>query len=131
MTKRLLVYGSLRKGQGANRFLDGAQFVEEVRLPGYDMFALGWYPGIVPNPDNKEGIVGEVYEIPEELAEGMVENLDAYEGYNPMNEARSLFVRKEVKVNGQPTFLYEYNTEPMVMEKFVEKVPDGDWNKRT
>jgi gamma-glutamylcyclotransferase (GGCT)/AIG2-like uncharacterized protein YtfP len=128
LTKRLLVYGSLRRGQGANRFLDGAKFVEEVRLPGYDMLALGWYPGIVPNPDNKEGIVGEVYEIPEELAEDMVENLDAYEGYNKMNEARSLFVRREVEVNGQLTSLYEYNTRPPV--GIVEKVKTGDWNAK-
>jgi gamma-glutamylcyclotransferase (GGCT)/AIG2-like uncharacterized protein YtfP len=128
MPKRILVYGSLRRGQQAHRFLRNTTFVEEVRVPGYDLFALGWYPGIKPNPDNKEGIVGEVFE----LADGddeTVRNLDAFEGYNPKHEEMSLFVRKEVAVNGQPTMLYEYNRNTDA--PLAKRVETGDWNKET
>jgi gamma-glutamylcyclotransferase (GGCT)/AIG2-like uncharacterized protein YtfP len=128
MSKRILVYGSLRRAQAAHRFLRNTDFVEEVRVPGYDLLALGWYPGIVPNPENKEGFVGEVFELRDSDVETLA-NLDAYEGYNPDNEQGSLFLRREIEVNGQPTLVYEYNGARHV--GFADKVVSGDWNKET
>jgi gamma-glutamylcyclotransferase (GGCT)/AIG2-like uncharacterized protein YtfP len=121
---RILVYGTLRKGQGANRFLGDAEFVEEVRLPGYDMYALGWFPGIVPNPDNKEGVVGEVYELTDD---DKIKDLDAYEGYSPDYEEHSLYLRREVEVLGKPTYVYVYNRP---VDGIVDmKLPSGDWKE--
>jgi gamma-glutamylcyclotransferase (GGCT)/AIG2-like uncharacterized protein YtfP len=119
---RILVYGTLRRGQGANGFLGDAKFVEEVRLPGYDMFHLGGFPGIVPNPDNKEGVVGEVFELTDDRE---IENLDAYEGYSPRHEESSLYLRKEVEVLGKPTFVYVYNRN--TDRGSYGKIPSGDW----
>jgi len=124
---RLLVYGSLRRNQRAHRFLRDCTFVEEVRVPGYDMFKLGWYPGVMPNPENKEGIVGEVFTIPDHLAEGLFDDLDSYEGYRPAHPEQSLFLREEVEVQGEPTTMYVYNGR--ADWQGVNKVQDGDWSK--
>lgn len=124
---RILVYGSLRKGEGANRFLLNTEFVKEVRVPGYDLFHLGWYPGIKPNSENEEGFVGEVYQI-QEWDNETLQNLDAYEGYRKNDEPNSLFIRKEIEVEGKPTFVYVYNgrTDSGV----GMKIPNGDWSSR-
>lgn len=102
------------------------EFVEEVKLPGYDMFAISWFPGIVPNPENKEGIVGELYEIPEGQ-EHVVKELDYFEGYFPDKEDKSLFLRREVDVGGRQAIAYIYNGKTQhPLASFVES---GDWVK--
>jgi gamma-glutamylcyclotransferase (GGCT)/AIG2-like uncharacterized protein YtfP len=121
VTKQILVYGSLRKGQGANYMLRGCEFVEEVRLPGYDLFNLVWYPGIKQNVDNKEGVVGEVYRLPDDDKHTLA-GLDLYEGYVEFDPPSSLFLREEVLVNGEPTFVYTYNGKNV-----GDKIPSGDW----
>lgn len=121
MTKQILVYGSLRRGHGANGMLRGCTFKGETRLPGFDLYSLGWYPGIKENPDNKEGVVGEVYELPADDA--TLSALDMYEGYVEFDPPSSLFIRKEVLVEGEPTFVYVYNGGNK-----GEPVKSGDWN---
>jgi gamma-glutamylcyclotransferase (GGCT)/AIG2-like uncharacterized protein YtfP len=125
--KQILVYGSLRKGKQAHRYLtiNHANFIGEIRLTGYDMLKLGWFPGIIANPENKEGIVGELYEVPDHLFDGMIETLDYYEGYFPDNPDRSLFVRQEVMCCGKPTIIYTYNGKRNA--EIVNSVPSGDW----
>lgn len=121
MTKQILVYGSLRQGFQNNRIMQrvGAEFIEKTRLPGYDLYGVGWYPGIRPNPDNKEGVVGELYTVPEQA----FDDLDLYEGYVKDNHPGSLFIREEVQVNGKPTYVYVYNGR--VGDE--SKVRSGDW----
>lgn len=125
MSQRILVYGTLRKGNHANWSLKKATFLSEVRVPGFDMFSLGHFPGIKKRPDNKLGIVGEIYEIPDEEVDNIISHLDYYEGYFPDNKARSLYLREEIDVEGHPTMLYVYNGQ--VEEKWVEPIASGDW----
>ena len=128
MTKRIVVYGSLRRGMSANGALRNCKFVEEVRVPGFDMFAVSWFPGVRENPDNKEGIVGELYELPEEDADALIQHLDYYEGYNRHHPETSLFLRNEVNVNGEPTLIYTFNKDPKTFTKLpCEQVPGGNW----
>lgn len=131
MAKRILVYGTLRKGHAPNRELviRRAEFKGEVRVPGYDMYKLGWFPGAKENPDNKDGIVGELYEIPDNMVEEVTKHLDYYEGYLPDNHKQSLFLRTEVNVQGEPATMYLYNGKTEDLE-FVEKIPSGDWSNR-
>lgn len=126
MTKHILVYGSLRRGMQAHRFMRNTKFVEEVKLPGYDMFAISWFPGIIPNPENKEGVTAELFEIPEGQ-EHVVKELDYFEGYFPDNEERSLFVRREVKVGDKDAIVYLYNGK--TQEPLAKYVASGDWVK--
>lgn len=128
MTKRIFVYGSLRCGQSAHGYLEKRScFVKETRLPGFDLYALTWFPGIVENPDNKEGVVGDVFEG---ITDDLVTYLDYYEGYYPHDEGRSLFLRKEVNVDGEPTIVYVFNKNPYdVFGTSVRVIQDGDWVK--
>jgi gamma-glutamylcyclotransferase (GGCT)/AIG2-like uncharacterized protein YtfP len=126
--KRLLVYGSLRRGHRAHRSLEirHAQFIKEVRVPGFDLLALGWYPGIKANPENKDGFLGELYAIPDHLWDELIQHLDYYEGYFPDNLERSLFLRTEIEIEGHPTTVYTYNGK--TNNELVVKVQSGDWN---
>lgn len=126
MCTRLFVYGSLRRGQRSNYLLEriGAKLVEETRLPGYDLHAVTWYPGVKRNASNKTGVVGEVYELPDTKH---LAGLDLYEGYNGRTEG-SLFVRRKINVGGEDTFIYEYNGK--LNKGTAAKLEHGDWSKR-
>jgi gamma-glutamylcyclotransferase (GGCT)/AIG2-like uncharacterized protein YtfP len=124
---QIIVYGSLRAGQQANRALRDCAYVDTVRVPGYDLYALTWFPGIKENPDNKEGFVGELYEG---VTDDLLKQLDRYEGYNREDVERSLFRREEVEVGGKPAIVYVFNKNPY--EAFgtsARVVRDGDWVK--
>lgn len=121
---QVLVYGSLRKGQAANNAMRTCSFVEEVRVPGFDLHAVSWFPGIVKNPDNKEGVVCELYK---DVDEATLTNLDYYEGYRADAPERSLFIREEVEVKGEPAFIYVFNQDPTFFGDL--KVEGGDWVK--
>ncbi len=121
MLKNILVYGSLKRGRENNQLLArDAEFVETVRLPGFDLFKVGWYPGIRPNPANAEGVECELYTITGDAA---LPRLDNYEGYLEGEPEHSLFVRKEVTVNGVSAYVYEYNRET----RPDNIVPSGQW----
>lgn len=124
---RLFVYGSLRRGQQANSALRSATFVKQTRLPGFDLYALTWFPGVKENPNNREGVVGEIYE---DVDDDLLLQLDYYEGYNRHAPERSLFLRKEVEVEGKPTVIYEFNRNPYdLFGTSVSVVRSGDWTQ--
>ena len=126
---RIAVYGSLRRGEQANRALRDCKFLNEVRIPGFDLYALTWFPGIRENPENKEGVVCELFELPEDNAD-LIKHLDYYEGYNHREPERSLFLRKEIEVNGEPTLIYTFNKNPFdAFGTSARVVQGGDWVK--
>jgi len=123
--KHIVVYGSLRRGEPANRLLEQCKFVGEVRVPGFDLYALTWFPGVIENPDNKEGIVGELYEGVDDT---LLENLDFYEGHNRRDPNRSLFQRKEININGTSALIYVFNRNPYdAFGTSARVVRSGDW----
>jgi gamma-glutamylcyclotransferase (GGCT)/AIG2-like uncharacterized protein YtfP len=122
---KILVYGTLRQGFGANRALKDATFVRETRVPGFDMINLGGFPGIVPNPQNKEGVVGEVYD---NVSDNVIEHLDHYEGYRPDNPKRSYYLREKINVEGDEMFVYVWN-QPADLS-WYQSIPTGDWKDR-
>ncbi len=60
MKFKIFVYGTLKKGFPLHTYLEGANFLGPAYLEGYEMYDLGWYPGIVPG---KGRVVGELYEV--------------------------------------------------------------------
>lgn len=124
MLKHILVYGTLRSGQCNHSLMKdaGATQVTTVRVPGYDLYKLGWYPGIRPNPQNKVGVECELYEF-----DGSRENLnklDYYEGFIETEPEMSLFLREKVNVNGTDAYVYEYGRDPGGR---AVKIEDGVW----
>jgi gamma-glutamylcyclotransferase (GGCT)/AIG2-like uncharacterized protein YtfP len=121
---RVLVYGTLRQGERAHHALKGCDLVEDdVRVPGFDMYALYGFPGIKENEGNKEGIVGEVYDV----NDNTLAYLDYYEGFSRRDPKRSHYVRKTIDVNGKDTEVYVYNPP---FGPFAQPLQSGNWKER-
>jgi len=68
MSKRIFVYGTLKRGFHNHRCLEGARFIKETCLSTpFRMFDTGGFPVILPATECKAGYfpTGEVYELPE------------------------------------------------------------------
>ncbi len=63
MTK-VFVYGTLKRGGGNHALLARQQFLGPARTPpGYTLYSLGEYPGMVRSPDNMTGVIGELWAV--------------------------------------------------------------------
>lgn len=118
---KIFVYGTLRHGQANARRFGLLEPVEtDVVLDGFDMFDLGWFPGIVPGAGS---VVGDVFEIDPNTQLGP---LDAYEGYP------SLYTRQVVDVDdgvdtiyhGVSVYVYNNSTQG------AAQVLGGNWLDR-
>ena len=107
---RLFVYGTLRKGGVAEKYLEKQLLLQQNRqLSGFVMYDAGWYPFVVPAGADSL-ITGDVYEV----AKALLPQLDSYEGEGYVKH----FIEKE------NLFLYlkaDENTEGFL------QVEQGDW----
>lgn len=77
MSTLLFVYGTLKRGCHNHRFIAGQNFLGLAEtVPGYRLYDLGGYPGLVARPDAPEGVRGEVWSVDDET----LKRLDAFEG---------------------------------------------------
>ena len=77
MSTLLFVYGTLKRGCTNHHHLAGQTFVGTARTPpGYRLYDLGGYPGIVSQPDDRDGVVGEVWSVDDDA----LRRLDRFEG---------------------------------------------------
>jgi gamma-glutamylcyclotransferase (GGCT)/AIG2-like uncharacterized protein YtfP len=116
---KVAVYGTLRDGEHNNRLMRGARFVERATITGslYDV-AYGGYPGLIL--DNGGPVVVEVYEIDEDILQG----LDYLEGYDEhATEDHNHYNRRTVEINGEKVYVYEYNGDV----DSRTPIHDGDW----
>jgi len=73
----VFVYGTLKRGACNHSYLAGQRFVGETSsVPGFTLYALTGYPGLVCDPLDEEGVCGELWEVDETALQG----LDALEG---------------------------------------------------
>ncbi len=131
--RHLVVYGSLRRGEGAaalEGFGRALAYVREVAFPGI-MYDLGDYAGVVLAPD--AGLVrAELHTI---LRPSMLTALDAYERfrpfepqpYDPRTGKGSLFVRQVIEVEGVRAYVYLYNGEKG--RPLGPVVASGEWRR--
>lgn len=60
----LFVYGTLKRGGSNHAFLAGQRFLGTARtVAGFTLFSLGTYPGLVPSPEDRDGVTGELWSI--------------------------------------------------------------------
>jgi gamma-glutamylaminecyclotransferase len=87
---QVFVYGTLKRGYRNHHWLAGQKFVSEARtMPGYTLYALGEYPGMVRAEKDIDGVSGELWQVtPEALA-----GLDQLEGL-----AEGLYERVSIKL---------------------------------
>ena len=84
----VFVYGTLTRRGSASHYMEDADFLGEAVLPGYAMYDLGWYPGILQREDST--VHGEVFLV----SSGMLEAMDRYEGEG------LLYARQKVRITG-------------------------------
>lgn len=132
-TRKLLVYGTLRKGERLHYYIKSAidkfngKFLGIAKLKGYEMYSNGFYPYVVKSRTNKEGFVfGEVYEFKDCLdTSNLFLHLDMIEhGYD----------RKSLKVNlenAKRNISVEVYVYPII--KLGNKstlIKSGDWKNQ-
>lgn len=105
----VFVYGTLKRGGRNHRCLAGQQFLGEARTaPGYMLYSLGDYPGMVRSADTSHDVTGEVWEVDA----ACLAQLDELEGV-----AEGLYERVSLPLaplcTDQPveTYLYLRNVE--------------------
>lgn len=60
----LFVYGTLKGGGANHAFLAGQTFVATARTrPGFRLYELDGYPGMVSDPTATEGVTGELWMV--------------------------------------------------------------------
>jgi gamma-glutamylaminecyclotransferase len=73
----VFVYGTLKRGCSNNSFLAGQAFVGAAETaPGFALYGLDGYPGMVAGADNPAGVSGEVWSVDDEC----LARLDDLEG---------------------------------------------------
>lgn len=98
-TFKLLVYGTLKRGECRNHVLRGETYLKDVKtLPHYKLLNLGSYPGLVRVENDGRAVEGELYEVHTPLKE----MLDRIEG------SPNLFRLEEVEIDGEEGPVYCY-----------------------
>jgi gamma-glutamylcyclotransferase (GGCT)/AIG2-like uncharacterized protein YtfP len=91
----LFLYGTLKRGGTNHLFLAGQRFLGAARTaPGFTLYSLGDYPGMVRAPGDTLGVTGELWEVDdaclaeldrlEGLDEGLYERIDVLLAPNPL-----------------------------------------------
>lgn len=114
MSTLVFVYGTLRKGEGNHRLLEGLQPIATVKTaPRYTMVALGGFPGIFEGGET--AITGELYRV----EAPMLERLDYLEGHPTFYE------RKNVEIPGHPDAVGY--VLPRARYESRDRIPSGNW----
>ena len=109
---KLAVYGTLRRGWWNSHRIENSTFLGEFRIPGFIMYHLGGFPGVVRGDGE---ITVEVYNIkPEQFA-----SCDRLEGYP------SFYNRELIDTPVGKAWIYIIN-DPWG-NKIIES---GDWLNR-
>ncbi len=113
----VFVYGTLKRGFCLHKYLQGATFLGEAYLDGFEMYDLGSYPGIV---SGKGRVWGEVYAV----GPGTLAVLDEIEDEGEEYERRLVRVRLK-KGQDLEAFVYVYKGDV----SRARQVSSGKWSK--
>jgi len=115
--RKIIVYGSLRKGHGNHRYLlsDSQLLSTEVINIPFAMISLGGFPGLIPSEEHHD-ITVEVYEVTDEV----YRSVESLEGY-------PRFYQKAIV----PTSLGDYEIYVLEDQRYQtdDIIEHGDWNK--
>jgi gamma-glutamylaminecyclotransferase len=101
---RVFVYGTLKRGGDNHHYIAYQQFLGEARTsPGYTLYSLGDYPGMVRAAQDTAGVTGELWAVDDSC----LQQLDFLEGVN-----QGLYERVPIKLaaptDEQPVETYLY-----------------------
>lgn len=78
----LFVYGTLRREADhpmARLLAASSDHIGVARFQGR-LFRVSWYPCVVPSDDERDRVLGDVFEIHADAADSLFNTLDEYEG---------------------------------------------------
>ena len=112
----VFVYGTLLTGMGNWRRLLAPTKGIPAEISDYIMISLGYFPGIIPVPDNQ--IKGELFLVDKEL----LGRLDTLEGHP------TFYLRTKVRTTeGTETWTYVYQKRHL---ENIELIESGDWRDK-
>ena len=100
----LFIYGTLKRGGSNHVFLSGQAFLGPARTaPGFTLYSLGDYPGMVRSPGDTAGVTGELWSVDDScLAE-----LDHLEGLDEgLYERVEVLLAPNLLAASAQTYLY-------------------------
>lgn len=75
--KLIFVYGTLKRGGSNHLYLRGQTFLGEARtVPGFRLYGLDGFPGMIAQPSDRDGVTGEVWSVTAEA----LKHIDGLEG---------------------------------------------------
>lgn len=116
----IFVYGTLKRGEGNHRLLEGQEFVGVFKTaPKYRMFDCGWYPCLKEAFDDGISVEGELYRVDA----ATLRRLDILEGISSQ-----LYKRDSIELVGatEPVQAYFYLDSVRGMKECGER-----WARRT
>ena len=119
----VFVYGTLRKGgrNDINRLAPTPKYLGMGEVKG-SLYHLDWYPGLALGGEQAVTVVGEVYEVTQQLEAVLDEIEGLVDGDHSEYFKRDLHV--EVAGRAVPCFLYEINPSRVAGK---EPIGHGDW----
>lgn len=105
----IFVYGTLKRGEENHRYLEGQVFLAETRTePGYRMYMIDEYPGMIAVPADGLAVAGELWQIDDDT----LRRIDVLEG-TKVGLYRRAPVRLEPPHNdaGAETYFYARSVE--------------------
>jgi gamma-glutamylaminecyclotransferase len=88
MSTLLFVYGTLKRGGMNHAQLASEKFIATAQTqPGYRLYDVGSFPGLVPDATAQHSIAGELWEV----SDAGLARLDCFEGV-----AENLFTREAI-----------------------------------
>lgn len=125
----VFVYGSLKRGHGLNGWLaDCSTYDGLASLPGFSMYDLGAFPGIVPalaveQRAGSEPVRGEVWMVPD----WMLPALDRVEGVPTLYTRERVMVHRGESVGYVAAQTYVLAARLDADDKLI---PSGWWSPR-
>ena len=121
--RRLFVCGSLRKGEINHERFEGFgdRLLATGTIAGVVLKHLGSYPALFPSADPNDRVVGEVYEVSDELG-AVIDAWENEDGYTP----RAVVVHSTAGAIRAEAYFYSHP------ERIAERpvVAGGDWSLR-
>lgn len=77
---KFFVYGTLKRGFGNNRLLDGAKYIgKAITPPEYTMVSLGGFPGVIHS--GQTVVSGEIWEVDDPMQTLRVDRLEGHPNF--------------------------------------------------
>jgi gamma-glutamylcyclotransferase (GGCT)/AIG2-like uncharacterized protein YtfP len=117
--RRVLVYGTLRRGHGNWKGRLDKEPLTTLPISGFSLWAVAGcgFPGLVV--EEVSGVVCELYEVSDEQFTG----LDQLEGYNEATDS-GMYVRRYLPAHD--AWIYIWNS--VIDASKIEHIINGDWN---